>query len=397
VRLRTPRPVLRSLVAAGLMSLGCVGTAVSVTASPAGAADGTWIIRTVAGTGTYGTAGEGGAATAAQLQSPTDVAFDSAGNLYISEIGGRVLKVSISTGNLSTIANLSPSVLGSVVVDASGNVYVSDSTNNKVIKLTAGTYAQTVYAGIGTAGNSGDGGLATAAELNNPWGLAIDLNANLYIADLKNDAVRKVSAATGNISTYASFKTPDLLALDAAGNLYATTWEDSKVRRVAATDQTVSLIAGNSDTPALATLGATATASGFFDTTGIAIDSTGALHIGEYGGQRILHIDPTTQILSLVAGDGTRTWNEEKSRWYGSFGGDGGAASAAKLDRPDGMRFDSNGNLYIADLGNNRIRRLVKPLPPSGAAPTRMLPIAFVLVGAGAALVLTDRRRRAAA
>lgn len=394
MRLRTPRSFIRPLLATGLIGLG---TLAGVGTGSAGAADGTWIIRTVAGVGTYGTTGDGGVATAAQLQGPTDLAFDSAGNMYITEIGGRVLKLTAATGNLATIADLTPSVLGSVVVDTAGNVYVSDSTNNKVIKLTTGTYAQTVVAGVGTAGYSGDDGLATAAELSGPWGLALDLNGNLYIADLKNDAVRKVAAADGKITTYAAFKTPDLLAIDSAGNIYATTWEDSKVRRIAASDKAVTVVAGNSDTPVLATIGNTATTSGFFDTAGIAIDSTGALHIAEYEGQRILRIDPTTKILSRVAGDGTRTWSEEKGRWLGAYGGDGGAASAAKLDRPDGLRFDGAGNLYVADLGNNRIRKMVKPLADSGGAPTRMLPVAFVLVGAGGVLLFADRRRRARA
>ena len=179
-------------------------------------------ISTVAGNGTPGFTGDGSTATNAEINSPTGVAVDSAGNLYIADsLNCRIRKVA-SGGNISTLAGngtLSYSGDGSaankaqlntpqgVAADAAGNLYLSDTLNNVVRKVSPNGIISN-YAGNGGVGSSGDGSAATSAQLNGPQGLAVDASGNLFIADTLNAKVRKVSAASGVITTVAGSGTP---------------------------------------------------------------------------------------------------------------------------------------------------------------------------------------------
>ncbi len=166
----------------------------------------TGTITTIAGTGVAGFAGDNGAATAAQMSAPIAVALDKSGNLVICDQGNNRIRQVTSSGTISTIAG--SGVAGStgdngsataaqlanpsgVAVDGSGNVYISDTVNQRVRKVSGGNIFNA--AGIGTAGFLGDGSAATKAELNGPFGLAVDASGNLYIADSRNQVVRKVS------------------------------------------------------------------------------------------------------------------------------------------------------------------------------------------------------------
>jgi sugar lactone lactonase YvrE len=179
----------------------------------------TGVITTVAGNGTAGFAGDGGAATSAELKGPTGIAVDSAGNLYIADqANNRVRKVAAATGVITTVAGngtagysgdggpatsaamYSPTDLA---FDSAGNLYISDNANNRIRKVTLTTGVITTVVGNGTAGSTGDGGSATSAELDAPAGLAFDSAGNLYIADALNNRIRKVTAATGVITTCA--------------------------------------------------------------------------------------------------------------------------------------------------------------------------------------------------
>ena len=203
-------------------------------------------ISTVAGNGTQGSGGDGGAATSAQLFAPYQVALDSAGNLYIA-----------------------------------------DSKNNKVRKVDAAGNISTI-AGTGTAGSLGDGGAATSAQLYGPSGVALDSAGNVYIADTVNGRIRKVAASTGNISTFALVGKPYGMVFDAAGNLYVADYNANGVRKVS-----------------------------------------------------------PTGTVTTVAGTGS----------VGSSG-DNGPATSATLYWPEGVALDGSGNMYIADTFNHRIRKV---------------------------------------
>ena len=225
--------------------------------------DAAGVITTVAGDGTPGYGGDGGAAVAARLSSPTGVAPDAAGNLYIADsFNSRIRKVD-AAGVITTVAGDGTFGYGGdggaavaaqlsgpegVALDAAGNLYIADRSNNRIRKVDAGTGVITTVAGTGTQGYSGDGGPAVAAQLRDPAGVAPDASGNLYIADERNHRIRKVDAA-GVITTVAGTGTPgyngdgcgpligDLggprnVALDAAGNLYIADAINDRIRRV---------------------------------------------------------------------------------------------------------------------------------------------------------------------
>ena len=168
-------------------------------------------IHTVAGDGIAGYAGDGGSATSAELHIPNGVWVDTAANIYIADtVNNRVRKVAASTGNISTVAgNGTAGYSGDggaatsaelsdpegMVLDSAGNIYIGDYWNNRIRKVTASTGEISTVAGNGTAGSLGDGGAATSAELNGPWGIAIDGAGNIYIADSSNNRIRKVTAS----------------------------------------------------------------------------------------------------------------------------------------------------------------------------------------------------------
>src|SRR5207244_2987752 len=177
------------------------------------------IITTVAGNGSFGFAGDGGAATSASLNGPAGVALDAGGNLYIADhCNHRIRKVDAATGIITTAAgNGSPAFAGdggaatsatlngpvAVALDASGNLYVADQGNHRIRKVAAATGIITTVAGNGINTFAGDGGAAANASLNYPASVALDASGNLYIADPNNNRIRKVAAARGSITTVA--------------------------------------------------------------------------------------------------------------------------------------------------------------------------------------------------
>ena len=210
-------------------------------------------ISTIAGTTTSGFSGDGGAATSAQLNYPAGLAIDASGNIYFADQGNqRVRKITASTGIISTIAGTGTSGFSgdggaatsaqinnpaAVAVDASGNIYISDQYNQRIRKITASTGNISTIAGTGTYSYTGDGGAATSATFQNPAGIEIDGSGNIYIADLFNHVVRKITASTGVISTVAgsgsagysgdggsatsaNLNYPTDIALDDSGHLY---------------------------------------------------------------------------------------------------------------------------------------------------------------------------------
>ena len=331
------------------------------------------IITTVAGTGAVGLAGDGALATTAAMSAPYSVAVDSSGNLVIADYNNnRIRRVDKTSGNISTIAgtgNVGFSGDGSaataailhlptgVAFDSSGNVYLADSLNNRVRKI-AGSNISTV-AGNGGLSSSGDSGPATSAQLNTPLGVAVDRAGNLFIADSQNNTIRRVSAG-GTISTFAGNSVPGSsgdggaptaaqlngpqgVAVDAAGNLYIADTQNHKVRIVSG--GVIGTFAG-SGTAGFSGDGAAATAASLNEPFAVALDAAGNVYIAEFGNNRVRKVD-TKGIITTVAGNG-----------ISGYGGDGGSATSALLNGPQSVAVDAAGNIYIADTANNRVRQV---------------------------------------
>jgi hypothetical protein len=271
----------------------------------------------------------GGQATAAELSVPAGVSFDVAGNMYIADDGPNVIRKVTTAGVISTVVGNGTSGFsgdggqataaelegpGPVVFDATGNMYVPDGLNNRIRKVTTAGIISTI-AGNGTNGYSGDGGQATAAELNGPDQMACDAIGNLYIGDNSNHRVRKITTA-GIIST----------------------------------------IAGNG-TFGFSGDGGQATAAELYFPNFITLDVAGNIYIDDSNNNRIRKIN-TAGVISTFAGGGS-----------GGLG-DGGQATAAELGRPTGINFDAAGNFYIADSYNQRIRAMGSCLANAGTNKT---------------------------
>jgi uncharacterized protein (TIGR03437 family) len=328
------------------------------------------VISTVAGNGHQGFSGDNGPASAAQLNQPYGLALDAAGNLYIADYGNQRVRVIGVNGNITTVAGdgqngtyadggpaTAALLLGphDLATDPAGNLYISELLGHRVRKVTPAGIISTV-AGIGIAGYGGDGGTATAAQFNQPAGLALDGASNLYIVDTLNFRIREVLAATGIINTVCSqqtfnaqnYDTPNVhfsgLAANAAGDLYfldannAIAWQLNPagvLTQVAGAYDIINVYTGDGQ-PALQTA--------LIDPVQVALDAAGDLYISEL--QRVRCVTASTGIINTVAGTGT----------FG-FSGDGGSALLAVLNTPTGLAL-GNGSLYISDTNNQRVRQV---------------------------------------
>ena len=335
----------------------------------------TGVITTVAGDGTTGFSGDGGPATGPSLSSPWGVAVDASGNVFIADTNHhRIRKVHGATGVITTVAggfigdggpatSASLSSPWRVAVDASGNLFIADSSNHRVRRLDAATGVITTVAGDGTSGFSGDGGPATSASLNLPRGVAVDASGNLIIADFLNSRIRRVDAATGVITTVAGDGAPGFsgegglatsarlyfpygVAVDASGNLFIADRSNHRVRRVDAATGIITTVAGDG-TSGFSGDGGPATSASLYFPSGVAVGASGNLFIADSSNHRVRQVDAATGIITTVAGDGTT-----------GFSGDGGPATSARLSDPYGVAVDASGNLSIADRSNHRVRRV---------------------------------------
>jgi sugar lactone lactonase YvrE len=332
------------------------------------------ILNTVAGTGVMGFSGDNGPALGAQLSGASGVAIDAAGNVYFSDtMNNRVRKV--SAGVVTTVAgggpldgatatNVSFDQIVAVAADAAGNLYFPSATDHKVYRVsTAG--ALTTVAGNGSPGYSGDNGPAAAAQLNSPYGVAVNSAGTVvYIADRGNHRVRAVTG--GNISTVAGGGTgcpqqtntegddcagtnarlsaPAMLALDSTGTvLYIADSLHYRVRKLTA--GIITTVAGDG-TCCFSGDGGPATSAQLNYATGVAINPVnGDLYIGDSENFRVRKVSGGT--ITTVAGNGS----------FG-YSGDTGFATNAQLSYPYGIALDSTGDLYIADSANHRIRKV---------------------------------------
>jgi sugar lactone lactonase YvrE len=358
---------------------------------------GTDTITTIAGGNPRANIGDGGPATSARLSLPYGVAVDGKENVYIADFrNARVRKVT-PNGTITTFAgggNLpgdgGPATsaqlvqVKAVAVDAQGNVYIADQWTGRVRKVTPdGTITTFAGGGSARAPGWGDGGPATSAVLNGgPAAVAVDGQGNVYIAE--DARVRKVNpsgtittiagtvrgfSGDGGPATSAKLFWPRGLAVDGQGNVYIADTANHRVRKVSSSG-TITTVAGTGTSsfsgdggPAIsAQLGSSAGGV----SQGLAVDGQGNLYIADTTNDRVRRVTP----------DGTITTVAGTTR---GFSGDGGPAISAKLNWPAGLAVDRQGSLYVADYGNNRVRKIGRvPVAPApsltlGGAPSQSL------------------------
>jgi sugar lactone lactonase YvrE len=361
------------------VSVVLLAATVETGALGASGGSGSGIITTLAGTGTLGFSGDGGPAATAQLGHPWGVAVDGQGNVYFADTDSERVRKVDPAGTITTFAGTGAQGFSGdggpatsaqlnlptgVAVDGQGNVYIVDTNNSRVRKVDpAGTI--TTFAGSGTQGFSGDGGPATAAQLTVPEDVAVDGQGNVYIVDTYNNRMRKVDPA-GTITTFAGSGTqgfsgdggpataaqlnlPDGVAVDGRGNVYIPDTNNDRVRKVDPAG-TITTFAG-SGTQGFSGDGGPATAADLNQPTGVAVDGQGDVYIADYDNFRVRKVDSAGTITTF-AGTGAS----------GAFG-DGGPATSAQLYFPREVAVDGEGNVYIADTNNLRLRE-VGPPPP---------------------------------
>ncbi len=275
-------------------------------------------IYTMAGTGTAGFSGDGGPATAARLNNPTDVFKDAAGNFYIADRDNNRIRKVNTAGTITTIAGTGAagytgdggSALlaklrhpNGVAVDAAGNIYIADQGNDVIRKINTSGIISTI-AGTGTAGFTGDGGLATLARLDDPEAVAVDISGNIYIADNNNSRIRKINTS-GIISTYAG-----------GGG----------------TGFTVG--------------GVPATSVSLCNMRDVSVDNGGTVYFTNQGCWHILKITPAGLLYNVAGHEAA------------SYSGDCGPADSADIEGPYGVYPDNTGNVYICPRGNIRVRKV---------------------------------------
>ncbi len=331
-------------------------------------------IITIAGNGSAGYSGDGGPATAAQIYNPNGMAIDGSDNIYIADyVNHRIRKVT-TAGVISTIAGTGsgsytgdggPATAASVnypmgiAIDAAGIIFFADAGNCIVRKIDHSGIIHTV-AGNGSVGSSGDGGAATSAELNFPTSVAIDGIGNIYIADFSNNKVRKVDTSgiittfagtgsagysgDGGAATAAEFNRPYSVTVHPGGDFFIADFDNHVIRKINASG-IVSTFAGNG-TAGYAGDGGPATTAELNLPEYTVFDNTGIAYIVDMNNHRIRKID-AAGIITTVAGTGTP-----------GYSGDGGPAAAAQLDSPSAAVFNANGDMYVSEFENNRIRKI---------------------------------------
>jgi hypothetical protein len=367
----------------------------------------TGIISDVAGTGTCWYSGDGGPATSAALNDPSDVAVDSSGNLFIADTWNCLIReVSASTGIISTLAGTPPDLTGllhcgnsgdggpaisskvgfvnGLAVDGFGNIFLADPSSCVIRKISASAgIISTPVGAAGTCGYSGDGGLATSATLNAPYGVVVDRSGNIFIADTSNCVIRKVSSSNAQISTVAGDYTlgcgysgdgisatsaqlnhPYGVALDTSGDIFIADYNNSVIREVSASTGTISTFAGVTvpdpnhagkmvGLPQYSGDGYVAANAqlGFLNDTpfgaGLATDRSGNVFIADTANNVIREVSASTGIITTVAGNGLI-----------GYSGDGGPATSAGLFYPRDVAVDGSGNIFIMDTGNCVIRKV---------------------------------------
>ncbi|MHB8418028.1 MAG: NHL repeat-containing protein, partial [Myxococcales bacterium] len=347
----------------------------------------TGVVTTLAGSpGVAGSADGTGAA--ARFDQPSGIAFDGAGNLYVADYANCAIRmVAVATGAVTTLAG-SLGICGSadgigaaarfdgpsgLALDGAGNLYVADSLNNTIRKVVLPFGLVTTLAGSPGVRGSADG-TGAAANFDGPSWLALDIPTNggapagnLYVADQNNNTIRQVIVATGAVTTLAGspgvfgsadgtgaaarFNSPDGLAFDGVGNLYVADSGNETIRKVAVATGTVTTLAGSPGVHGSAD--GTGAAARFFYPTGLALDiptnggaPAGNLYVADSGNDAIRKVVVATGVVTTLAGSPP------------VFGSADGTGAAASFSLPNGLALDGAGNLYVADWGNDTVRKV---------------------------------------
>lgn len=335
----------------------------------------TWTISTVAGTGVRGFSGDGGPATAAEINDPFGVVRGPDGALWFCEYGGQRIRKIARDGKISTVAGTGqvgytgdggPALQATfnkpheIRFDAAGNVFIADMVNQAIRRIDAKTGVITTFAGNRTKGYSGDGGPAHQAALNNPHSIQFGPDGHLYICDIGNHVIRRVDMKTGIISTYAGtgkagdtpdgapiagtpLRGPRSLDFDRQGNLWLATREGNQVFRFNLKAGTIHHVAGTGK-PGFTGNGGPAKLATLSGPKGIAIDAEGNVWLADTESHSVRMINARTGNLELMAGAGKK-----------GNGGDGDPLQCA-MARLHGIFVDTDGAIYIGDSEAHKVR-----------------------------------------
>lgn len=335
-------------------------------------------ITTAAGTGTSGYGGDGGPATAASFNMPSSVTIDLQGNLYVADTNNhRIRKITVdgvittfagtgvagSLGDKGQAANAQLNYPAYVSADGAGNLLIADTLNHKIRSVTPNGIISTV-AGTGTAGFSGDGGGASAAQLNEPRGVTADPAGNIFVSDTGNHRIRKVAlGANRTITTFAGTGTagyggdgaaaiaaqinaPIGITVDTGGNIMFADSLNHRIRRVNPLNGKIETFVGNGTAGYSGDFG-NASAASLNTPSGLYSSPSSDLYVVDTGNQRIRRVS-ASRVITTVAGSG----NE-------GYTGDGNLASLASMSDPMAAVLDVNGDLVIADTGNDVLRVVI--------------------------------------
>ena len=354
------------------------------------------VIHTLAGDGYLHAVGDGGPATSAHLYQPSAVALDYLGNLFVADTGTQRVRQVTSAGVIVTVAgtgvagyngDLGPAASSpldsprGVTMDANGNLVIADTLNQRIRRVVSGIISTVL--GTGAAGNGPQSTAPLQTPLRSPGGICYDLSGNLYTADTLNNRVllavpgAPVVTAAGNgaagiqgdggFAPTAQLNLPSACTTDAAGNLYIADTGNNRIRKVTAAG-VISTVAGTGAAGGTGDEGP-ATAAALSAPSGVAVDGSGDVFIADTGNHRLRMVG-SDGVIHNLAGTGTA-----------GFSGDGAAAIGAQFNAPAGLLMDGSGDIYVADSGNNRVRRLL-PLPaqpPANPALPSAPPAAVVL------------------
>jgi uncharacterized protein (TIGR03437 family) len=332
-------------------------------------------IKTFAGDGMSAYSGDGAEAVNSSLNNPKGMAIDPAGNVYIADPGhARVRKVSTSgiistyagngnsgfSGDGSQAVNASISDAMSVAFDAGGNLYIADSTNRRIRKVTPAGIISTI-AGTGVQGYTGDGGPAINAMLGRPVAVTLDAAGNLYYVDSVNQCVRRIDtngtittvvgngvqafSGDGGPATSASLAFPLGIALDSKGNMYVADANNNRIRKINSSG-IISTVAGGAN-EGFSGDGGSAVSASLNIPSDVAVDGAGNLYIADAGNNRIREVNSTGVITTIAGTDDN------------GFSGDGGSPTQAMLNYPWSVMVTSSGNIYLGDMANLRVREIV--------------------------------------
>jgi len=312
-------------------------------------------VTTFAGSGSSGSAN--GTGTAATFNYPQGAVVDANGNVYIADkINNSIRKITTS-GVVSTFATGFSSPNG-LAIDASGNIYVADESNHKIKKVTSGGTVTTL-AGSSAGMTNATG---TSAQFNSPSGVAVDASGNVYVADRSNNLIRKITSAgvvttfagsgslgnTNGTGTAATFASPTGLAIDANDNIYVTDYSNHSIRKITSSSVVTTLAGPVGTTGTWGTTNGTGTSARFNYPYHVVIDSDENLYVSDYNNHKIRKIT-SSGVVTTYAGSGTA-------------GSANGIGTAATFDNPKGLAIDANDNIYVADFDNHIIRKITPPL-----------------------------------